>query len=208
MQNDLEVNVTTHAEKIAHLKWSIEKRFDNQKSAIKLLELLVLYEKRWKSKKYSVAAQNLLGVSFSLWRAAFLANKSGKRTEVYKHGLSFLEKVIEDNAISYPTDKGSNEWTFNFYTLAAKHSLQALNRKWPKIVPEYVGKTRAPMERWQYCQESLDVAIDGFKQHFEVEIESRRIAKAKKGRRATRKAQRKTVRALVLNEKKATSPRD
>jgi len=138
-------------EKLKHLKWSIESRAKNQASALRLLTLFQKYESTWKTKKFSRAAQDLIAVSFSLWRAAFLAEKKGKRSFVFEHGRLFLEKVIEDNAISYPTDKGSLEWTFNYYTRNARSSLQELAKFWKDVAPEYKGKKRNAAERWDYC---------------------------------------------------------
>src|SRR5271168_3806411 len=43
--------------------------------------LFELYDDFWKGKEAAKAAQDLVAVAFSLWRAAFLAEKSGKRTE-------------------------------------------------------------------------------------------------------------------------------
>ena len=147
---------------IDHLKWSIDRRAKNQNFSLKLLYLFEVYQDKWKSKKFSRAAQDLLAVSFSLWRAVFLANKTSRRVEVFNHGKIFLKKVIEDNAITYPTDKASLEWTFNYYTRTARYSLQHLAEYWPDQVSKYEGKTRNPTERWDYCQELLDVAVSNF----------------------------------------------
>jgi hypothetical protein len=56
-----------------------------------------------------------------LWRAAFLADKTGKRAVVFNHGRIFFEKIIKDNAISYPQDKTSREWTFGLIAEIEMH---------------------------------------------------------------------------------------
>jgi hypothetical protein len=78
--------------KIKHLSWAVESRAKNQRSAVKLYRLFSEHEEHWKSKSMSVAAQSLLSVSFSLWRAAFLADKTAKRAAVFSHAKIFLEK--------------------------------------------------------------------------------------------------------------------
>ena len=174
---------------LAHLEWAIDSRTKNQKSCLKLLMLLREYESFWKAKALSKAAQDLIAVAFSLWRAAFLADKTGKREEVLKHGVAFLEKVIETNSISFGQDKNSNEWTFNYYTKNARSSLTILARNWDFLSP-YEGGTRKAIERWDYCQALLDQALVKFESHLgDKKATSDRI-KQKRVRGAEAKARR------------------
>jgi len=154
--------MNSNESKLTHLEWAIKSRHSNQTCALNLLRLFEGYEELWKTQKLARAAQDLTAVTFSLWRAAFPADKTGKRAEVFGHGKAFLERLIEDNSISYPQDKNSNEWTFNYYTRNARSSLQVLSEYWPTEVPRYVGKTRNATERWDYCQHLLDDAVAGF----------------------------------------------
>ena len=149
------------AKKLRHLEWAISSRAANQQSCLTLLKLFDDYPEQWSSIGMSVAAQNLVSVGFSLWRAAFLADKTGRRTEVFSHGRDFLEKMIEDNAIAYVQDKKSQEWTFNYYTRNARFALERLAHKWPKRVPMYKAKTRTATERWDYCHELFVAALAG-----------------------------------------------
>ena len=165
---------------------------------MRLLVLFHKYESTWKTKKFSRAAQDLIAVSFSLWRAAFLAEKTGKRSIVFEHGRTFLEKVIEDNAISYPTDKGSLEWTFNYYTRNARSSLQQLAQFWKGTAPEYDGKKRNPAERWDYCQSLLDKTVANFETLLTKREERRANAKAVTVARGEKRRKRKKVRDLTL----------
>ena len=96
--------------KIQHLRWAVESRARNQRSSVALLSLFMEYEAQWKTSHWARAAQDLLAVSFSLWRAAFLADKTAKRIAVVSHATEFLEKIVEDNAISYVQDRKCNEW--------------------------------------------------------------------------------------------------
>lgn len=149
-------------DKLKHLEWAIRSRAANQACSLKLLNLFSDYPHIWKTKRYARAAQDLVAVAFSLWRAAFLADKSGRRSEVFSHGKSFLEKLIEDNAIAYVQDKNSREWTFNYYTRNARSSLQILARYWPETAPSYEGKKLGPTARWEYCQKLFEEAVAGF----------------------------------------------
>jgi hypothetical protein len=152
----------SRAEKLEHLGWAVKSRARNQESAVKLLRLFFDHEAKWKSRKWSPAVHNLLSVSFSLWRAAFLADKTARRAEVFSDAIEFLEKIVEDNSISYLNDRNCREWTFNYYTRNARNSLEALHKQWPDKVDEYIGKKRTPTQRWSYCQDLLDSAIDRF----------------------------------------------
>jgi hypothetical protein len=190
-------------EKLAHLQWAIESRAANQRCALRLLGLFLEYESQWKTKHWSGAAQELLSVSFSLWRAAFLADKTAKRAAVFSHAMDFLEKIIEDNTISYIQDRKCNEWTFNYYTRNARTALETLHKNWPKHVPKYTGQTRTPTERWRYCQELLDEAV----KQFEValcELQAKKASSERtKERRLAAKARRRKVREFTFAERKA-----
>jgi hypothetical protein len=62
---------------IEHLEWAIQSRARNQQTCLRLLRSFERHEKRWQTKKYAPIAQDLLAVAFSLWRAAFLADRKG-----------------------------------------------------------------------------------------------------------------------------------
>lgn len=140
----------------------------------------------------------MLAIAFSLWRAAFLADKTGKRSKVFDHGREFLAKVIEDNAIAYVQDKTSREWTFNYYTGNARNSLEFLARYWQGF-PGYVRATRKPAERWDYCQSLFEQAVDLFEQ----QIIAKRKAQAAKTAKFVRKQFAKKKRGMVRSLKKA-----
>jgi hypothetical protein len=190
--------MNSNQSKLKHLEWAIESRHINQKSSLRLLSLFKSYGEIWKTKKFSRAAQDLTGVAFSLWRAAFLAEKSGSRAAVFDHGTAFLEKVIDENAISFPNDKKSREWTFNYYTRNARCSLQVLNKYWPEEVAPYAGKKRNPTERWEYCQQLLDDAVTKFERRLKtVKLKMEQINRARTVR-VERDKRRATVRKMTL----------
>ena len=180
-----------------HLRWAIDSRSRNQQSNLKLLKILEEHASYWRAKRNAMVAQDLIAVTFSLWRAAFLADKTGKRSEVLKHGKEFLETVVRDNAIGFPQDKKSQEWTFNFYTRNAHYALEHLYKMRSDIIPQYRSATRAPKLRWEYCQDLLDEALTKIDDLLTLQIEQTQASKAKKAAKATRKAQRTTVRKLT-----------
>jgi hypothetical protein len=185
---------------LEHLEWAIQARAKNQRSCFRLLTLFENHAAFWKAKKASRAAQDLVAVAFSLWRAAFLAEKTGSRAEVFAHGRDFLIRVIEDNAISYVQDKNSREWTFNYYTKNARSSLTLMSNYWSEV-PNYDGKKRSPRERWDYCQELLDTAITNFEAKMaEAASTKERAVKARQTREAAKRRRRK-VREITLSQR-------
>jgi hypothetical protein len=191
--------MTDRKQDLAQLKWAIESRARNQKTMLKMLELFDKYESKWKSKRYSRAAQDLTSVAFSLWRAAFLADKSSKRSDVFAKGRAFLGRVVEDNAIGFPQDKQMNDWTFNYYSRAAQYSLEHLANAWKNVAPAFVRKIRAPAQRWDYCQDRLEEAVTKFAQVLAKEEARKKDSQARRAQRADRKRKRGIVRKMTLD---------
>jgi hypothetical protein len=188
--------------KADHLRWAIQSRARNQNSSLNLLELFDAFPLRWATKRYSRAAQDLVAVAFSLWRAAFLADKASQRGEVFKAGRSFLEKVIEDNAIGFTQDRTSKAWTFNYYTRNARSSLEHLHVMFPNNMPKYDTKPkRSVTQRWDYCQDIFDQAVLSFRKSFEQDISLKKRKRDKQARSAIRNRQRKIVRQLTRTSK-------
>ena len=69
-------------------------------------------------------AQTLIAITFSLWRAAFLAGRSASGAETAAHAKEFLYEMIANNAINYPQDKAARNWTFNYYVANARNRLK------------------------------------------------------------------------------------
>lgn len=189
--------MSTSKVSLEHLKWAIQARGKNQGSCLRLLTLFENHAAFWKAKKTSRAAQDLVAVAFSLWRAAFLAEKTGNRAQVFAHGRDFLIRIIEDNAISYVQDKNSREWTFNYYTKSARSSLTLMSNYWSEV-PKYDGKKRSPRERWDYCQELLDVAITNFEGRIAEAVSAKELQVTKRKTRDAAMRRRRKVRELTL----------
>jgi hypothetical protein len=198
--------MASEEDKLRHLEWALKSRAENQACSLRLLKLFSDYPDVWKTKKFARAAQDLVAVAFSLWRAAFLADKSGRRSEVFVHGKSFLEKLIEDNSIAYVQDKTAREWTFNYYTRNARSSLQVLATYWPESVPAYEGKKRGPAERWEYCQKLFAEAVAGFEKRLSTRKKKTvRLASPQTPKPLSARQKRAKVRELTLAEREDAS---
>jgi len=57
----------------------------------------------------------LLGVGFSLWRAAFLIARDRPRPTMDEDAKDFLGLLLRDNAINYPQDRQTRAWTGGYY---------------------------------------------------------------------------------------------
>jgi len=67
--------------------------------------------KCWKNAKLGYEAKTLVSIGFSLWRAAFLADKSGDLKETNEHATYFLGEMLETNAIAFTQDRKARGFT-------------------------------------------------------------------------------------------------
>ena len=148
-----------------HLKWLVESRTANQNAALKLFTLFEMYPERINGRTFSTKAQIMVAACFSLWRAAFLADKTGKRQAVIGDAKAFLGKMLTDNAITYAQDRNAREWTFNYYMNNAKAYLLRLPSEWnleriilPRNLKRLKGETFS-MSRWNRHQKAFEVAL-------------------------------------------------
>jgi hypothetical protein len=159
---------------VTHLKWLVESRSRNQRTALELFEIFETYATIAKGKMFNSTSQILVAVCFSLWRAAFLADKTGQRHAVFKDARDFLARMLTDNAINYPQDRSAREWTFNYYMNNAKDGLLDLAKRWDevrKVLSKYekVRKgTNAPERRWDRHQNAFESAV----RHFNADLKN------------------------------------
>jgi len=160
----------------SHLRWLVDSRTANQKAALKLYTLLCDHSEQMVTPEWSAKAQHLVAACFSLWRAAFLADKGVKRSEVQAHARTFLAKMLVDNAITYPQDRSTRNWTFNYYMNNATNELVILSKDWPDIAAVLKKKARAvavingkikkiklktaPQRRWNKTQRAFETAVE------------------------------------------------
>lgn len=60
----------------AHLEWLVQSRSRCQVAGLELFKLFEEHASKAKSKTYNRIFQTFVSVNFSLWRAAFLADKT------------------------------------------------------------------------------------------------------------------------------------
>ena len=84
-----------------HLAWVITGRARTQKAALNLYKMIKEYGPQIRSKKLSYDAQDLAAVAFSLWRAVFLADRSGAADAKMADVEFFLGKMLTDNRIAW-----------------------------------------------------------------------------------------------------------
>lgn len=107
----------------------------------------------------------MVAACFSLWRAAFLADKTGSRYAAINDAKTFLGKMLTDNAINYPQDRNAREWTFNYYMKNARHALFDLAKDSIDVETALLTKPKTTKgstvasRRWDQYQEAFDVAL-------------------------------------------------
>jgi len=77
--------------------------------------------------QYSV----LIGMGFSLWRAAFLADISDDASEdALKDAAQLANKLLTDNTISFQQDRATRSWMFGYYLNSARDRMRRLSHFW------------------------------------------------------------------------------
>jgi hypothetical protein len=110
--------------------------------------------------QHSTDAQRLVAVSFSLWRAVFLADRTGDPVARRTAARDFLRRMLTDNAITFAQDMGSREWTFNYYMDNARFRLEQLSERWPdEISVEGLRVGGGPEASWEALQTGFDAAV-------------------------------------------------
>lgn len=151
---------------LAHLTWLVGSRSRNQQAALRLFEFLNVHEKVAKTDSFNTDAQRLVAVCFSLWRAAFLADRTGIKHAAFADARAFLGKMLIDNAINYAQDRSAREWTFRYYMDNAKEGLIAVGNRWPEVKKilsrkkSSIGRSTSPQRRWTRHQDALEAAIN------------------------------------------------
>jgi hypothetical protein len=162
--------VKIKTEKQIHLEWLLKSRAANQKYALKLFNLIEAHPTLIKGDRFLVFVQGLVGITFSLWRAAFLADRTGHKEARLKAAKGFLETIITDNAIAFLQDKTHREWTFTYYMNNVRFALDALRKqsKNSHLVPEWKFKGGNARVWWEQGQSLLEHVIDNFEKELQT----------------------------------------
>ena len=158
-----------------HLAWLVEHRAANQRVSVKLYQLLREFPNQAKEKPFKAEVPMLISVSFSLWRSAFLSDKTGKPGDTYASAELFLEEMLMNNAIAYPQDRQSKDWTFNYYATNARYRIEDYCDRYPRIK---IGPLvyHAPKGRWELLQAAFEKLVN----HFEKRLRQAAAGKSTK----------------------------
>lgn len=172
--------------RIEDLEWAVSSRRKNQQCALELYMLLGQYEDKegW-SKDNSFVARSLVGIAFSLWRAAFLGDKEvGTNMASRKKAKAFLGKLIQDNAINFPQDREHKEWTYDYYIenaflrlrhLYSEHDwLMEREPEWPSSKKSKVNPKDHWKEHWNDAHDFLTNAVENFRNRLVTQMPKRR----------------------------------
>jgi hypothetical protein len=112
--------------------------------------------------------QELVGVSFSLWRAVFLADRAEDETRS-EHAATFLAKMLTDNAIAFTQDRENREWTFNYYLDNAFFRLEQLGKDWTgtTALEPPATEVRTRRRRWNFLHNAFKKAVKRLKEKLE-----------------------------------------
>jgi hypothetical protein len=152
---------------IDDLEWLVECRSKNQRLAFKLYKILRTKSLSKNDPRLMTAAGFLVSTIFSLWRAVFICPSRHDPDQTLAKAEMFLDKLIEDNAINYSTEKAHKEWTFSYFLNNAALRLQALSGEsfkyivdpelfsWDKLLPVWGDRKEA----WRLCHDTAEVAV-------------------------------------------------
>lgn len=118
---------------LEHLHWLVRARGENNRVALILLELFEKYPEKIREEPYALVALQLVGVVFSLWRAAFLSNTVGNVEDKVGDAERFLRKILTDNAIGFAQDVQWREWSASYYMTNARLQLERIKDAWDKF---------------------------------------------------------------------------
>ncbi|HTB81669.1 MAG TPA: hypothetical protein VK717_12360 [Opitutaceae bacterium] len=148
-----------------HLEWLVENRAANQLVSVKLYKSLNEHPDQFKNKEFGIDAQMLIAVSFSLWRSAFLSDKTGYLEDTNEGAEWFLGEMLLNNAITYVQDRKAKDWTFNYYASNARYRLDEYSERHPDfdIDQFFVPKQkRTPKIRWKNLHNAFEKAVEHF----------------------------------------------
>lgn len=150
----------------AHLSWIVAGRSANQETTMKLYNLI--YNNDETLSKFNpelhAAAQELVGIAFSLWRAVFLSDTTAEFNDQRADMSKFLISLISDNAVMYATDKNSRNWSFRYYLDNALSRLEKLSLGRLRLVePTEGGKSaESDKDEWTDAQAAFGRAVEQF----------------------------------------------
>lgn len=163
------------------IEWAIKARADIQHD---MLALYIMVDANqpltqgdyWDDPDNKSAFSLFVGASFSLWRAAFLADISGRQSwcDMVDAEKRLLHRVLTHNAISFNNDYDFRAWVFGYYLMGALMRL-AEARKHLKMdgeqfaefdriyKSELVGISDTPQNLWTVLRNTLVLLTEELK---------------------------------------------
>jgi len=117
-------------ENMLRLHHVIRGRFDIQVAAHDLLQRIKTRQATAPDSEYSNKYEILVAITFSLWRAVFLADGLADQDKVVADAEKFLEKVLRDNRVTYGDDWNNRALSFAYYLGNANYRLKELTDTW------------------------------------------------------------------------------
>jgi hypothetical protein len=156
-----------------HLDWLVQHRTANQSTAAKLYRLFREYRPIIGESPFANEAQLLVSVAFSLWRSAFLSDKTGRLSDAVKDAEWFLGEMLLTNAIAFVQDKKAKDWTFNYYIGSARGYLEIYARDNSSDFALGNLSAKAPKERWEIAYNAFKRAVEHFSLRLKAEAKKR-----------------------------------
>lgn len=155
-----------------HLSWIVEGRSANQRTTMELYDLVYSNDETLSkfNPELHAAAQELVGVAFSLWRAVFLSDTTAEFRDQRADMSKFLVSLISDNAVMYLTDKNSRNWSFRYYLDNATSRLEKLSLGRLKLVEpiEVTVSVESDKDEWKAAQATFERAVKRFGEALQV----------------------------------------
>jgi hypothetical protein len=149
-----------------HLRWLVDSRCKNQKVTLELyLAIKSNHTSINRDVRLTYLAQELAAVAFSLWRAVFLSDLSEEVEKQMSDVEVFLRTLISTNAIAFPQDLQSREWTFPYYLKNARNRLLDIARQGPfemLKLDDIEIEARSAKEDWAITHDALSKAVARF----------------------------------------------
>jgi hypothetical protein len=76
----------------------------------------------------------MVGIAFSLWRAAFLTHTQGTKKVIYANMVEYLDKVIKHNSIAFADDYKMSDQAAPYYTGNARYRLERMYKYNEKLL--------------------------------------------------------------------------
>jgi hypothetical protein len=107
--------------------WQIDRRYRIQRIMFALHTFLTTEESLHSEQNDAwYPMVRMVGIAFSLWRAAFLTHTTGAKKAVYKNMVDYLDKVIKHNSIAFTDDYNMSDQAAPYYTGNARYRLERM----------------------------------------------------------------------------------